>query len=370
MKPALLNYLSCFQCGSKLDIDVHEKEDVTLSDVEVEVLNQVDRNIEEYQTEIVSGELECKTCDFKFPIVKGVPRIYKAAHKDFEVQSTETQKRLEENTDEGHVQGSFSDEWDEFNYDDGIIWLWTSDERIDTFCEELRIDSAKELTGKLMVDAGCGPAICSMKLSHDNQIEIIGLDMAHVIERAAANNNSNLCHFVQGSVLSPPLKEGITDITYSHGVLHHTYNTKRAFEAVSKLTKQGGTFYVWLYGQKKGWNLIRNVFFIQPIRKVTSRLPKYPQAVMVYAMGLAHGAVRVVKRLAGKKLHENISLNQYLVGIRDKYTPKYATDHTEDEVLEWFETAGFEEASRRTDWPKTPDWRDSTDLSILGKNKK
>jgi len=48
-----VNFLSCLQCNSKLDVDVSSKDD-----------------------EIVEGFLECKNCTLKFPIIDKIPIIW------------------------------------------------------------------------------------------------------------------------------------------------------------------------------------------------------------------------------------------------------------------------------------------------------
>jgi ubiquinone/menaquinone biosynthesis C-methylase UbiE len=216
-----------------------------------------------------------------------------------------------------------------------------------------------------MVDAGCGSGILSMTLSERYGIEIIAFDMSHVLTRAYEHNRSNLCHFVQGSVLKPPLAPQIADVTYSHGVLHHTYNTRVAFNAIAPITKRGGLLYVWLYGKKKGWNRFR-FLFIRTARFFIARMPHYPQVAMVYVMATIHFGVRFIKRLLGLEKVQYQTLAQFLVSIRDKYTPLHAREHTEAEVIQWFGEAGFSNAERRVSWANTPWFIGSTDLSISG----
>jgi ubiquinone/menaquinone biosynthesis C-methylase UbiE/uncharacterized protein YbaR (Trm112 family) len=362
MKPALLNFLACFECGSPFELESLLERPVGLSPEECAVMTSSYRDRAQYEREIISGRLHCAKCGLVFPIVRGIPRIYKEAPKTFGLDES---RALKENKDEGHVQTTFSREWNEFDYDDNTIWLWSVDSRIDTFCEEVGVESPAELTGKVMLDAGCGSGILSMNLSERFQIEIIAMDMSTILDRAFERNTSNLLHFVQGSVLSPPIKPNVGDLTYSHGVLHHTSSTVNAFERIAPLTKDGGMLYVWLYGKKKGWNRFR-FLFIRSIRFFVSRLPKQPQTAAVWIMGAIHGAVRVLKRLVGYDMIEHKTLNQYLVGIRDKYTPKYAREHTEPEIRGWFEAAGFKNVVRRTSWPKTPFWEGSTDIAMRG----
>jgi len=367
MKQWLLKYLRCPACASAFSVSAVKQRDAVLSSVESGFLQGSARNNADYTSDIDEGVLQCEQCALIFPIIQGVPRIYKDAAHDYPVNhGLENVGSVEGAKHEKHVQTSFTREWDEFNYDDQTIWLWTLDHRVETFCEELGISSPAELKGKLMVDAGCGSGILSMTLAERYGVEIIAMDMSHVITRAARRNKSNLCHFVQCSVLNPPLAKGIADVTYSHGVLHHTYNTKKAFDAIAPLTKKGGVLYVWLYGRKKGWNRFR-FLFIRSARFVIARLPRIPQTIMVYVMTVVHLTVRFIKRMLGMEKVQYKTMAQFLVSMRDKYTPLYAREHGEAEVKQWFEEAGFINVERRLDWPKTPWWRGSTDLSIRGR---
>ena len=372
MKPVLLKYLRCVACKERLHLYILEEKSVKISSEEDHLIQQTRRNKADYETEILRGVLHCEKCGSAYPIVDGVPRMYRGAEKDFPMSDAPislTTKKLPANKDERKVQTSFSDQWNEFKYEENTIWLWTIDERIDTFCEELCISSPAEFQGKLMVECGSGPAVLSMALSKHYSIEIIALDMSYVFGKAFKENTSNFCHFIQSSVLAIPLAEGFSDITHSHGVLHHTYNTKAAFDAIAKLTKPQGVLYVWLYGRKKGWNRFR-FFFIRNIRFVTARLPYFPQTVIVWIMAAVTAVMRFFKRnFLGTKQIPYTSWSQFLVGIRDKYTPLYAHEHTEQEVKKWFETAGYIDVQRRIHWNKTKVWIGSTDLSIKGRRK-
>jgi ubiquinone/menaquinone biosynthesis C-methylase UbiE/uncharacterized protein YbaR (Trm112 family) len=365
MKPVLIQYLKCISCdSSELRVKNEESKEIILTDEEIKTIKNMGKDIDGYFKDITKGILECQKCGQKYPVVNSIPRMYTGAEKDFGIDEVSTDK-IRNDKDVKHVQKSFSKEWDELNYDDGLIWLWTKDSRITTFCEELRINSVDDIKGKLMLDAGCGSAIMSMNLTEKYNIETVGLDMAFVIDRAQHQKKSNLFHLVHGSVLNPPLRNTIFDIVYSHGVLHHTYNTKKAFNAVEKLVKNKGTLYVWLYGKKKGWNRFR-FLFIRTARFFISRMPDSFQKIGVYIMYLIHTFVRFIKRVLGLEKVQYKTKQQLLVSIRDKYTPKYAREHTENEVKGWFKEKGYENVSRRTEWPNTYWWNGSTDLSIIG----
>jgi len=53
--------------------------------------------------------------------------------------------------------------------------------------------------------------------------------------------------FVRGSGEDLPFADGSFDLVYSHGVLHHTPRTERAFDEVHRVLRPGGRFVVMLY---------------------------------------------------------------------------------------------------------------------------
>ena len=367
MKPALLRHLLCPACGGALTCTILQQKPVILTAAEQQVLAQRQLDIAEYQTEIMTGHLDCARCNLASPIREGVPRLYKGADRDWPLPteaglSTDSLARFK---DDKNVQTTFSREWADFDYDKKTIWHWTLEERIATFCEEVEIDSPEVLRGKLMVDGGCGSGILSMNLAERYGVEIIAVDLSFILSRAFQNNRSNLCHFVQCSVLALPLRPGIADLTYSHGVLHHTESTEKAFTSIQRVTRPGGLLYVWLYGRKHGWNRVK-YGVIRTIRGVNARLPRIPQMIIIYLLAGMHVVIRALKRLVGMRVEPIESLSQLLVITRDRYTPKHAREHTEAEVRSWFEQHGYTGITRRTTWQTIKVWNGSTDLAIRG----
>lgn len=366
MKPALLNYILLPNCTHIPKFKAITISSVSLTPTEIDIISKSGRELKDYSEEVEEGLIYCDICNIYFPIVNKIPRIYKNVENDYNLENLEiSSNNLRVVKNQEKIKKSFSKEWEELNYEDNLIWLWGTDSRIDTFFEEIGIKDGKELTGKLLIDCGCGSGILTMNLAKRYSVEIIAFDMADILDRAVSRNKSNLCHFVQTSVFYPPFKHQIADIVYSHGVLHHTYNTKEAFLSIEKLTKQKGLLYVWLYGKKRGWNKIRFIF-IKTVRFIIARLPHIPQDFMINILLYLHLFVRAVKRRLGLEKVQYKTRSQLRVSIRDKYTPIYAREHTEDEVKGWFYESGYENVIRKTHWEKTPWWNGSTDLAIKG----
>jgi SAM-dependent methyltransferase len=58
--------------------------------------------------------------------------------------------------------------------------------------------------------------------------------------------------FVQSDLMSSVFKPESFDLIYSGGVLHHTPNTRRAFDEVVNALRPGGRIFVWLYWKVPG----------------------------------------------------------------------------------------------------------------------
>ncbi len=288
--------------------------------------------------EIETGTLACSTCGKKYPIEAGVPRLTLGA-----AQAAVAKTR-----------DSFAWEWQRYPGP-----RLKEDRRV--FLEESQLQP-EDFAGKLVLDAGCGMGRYSL-VALSFGAEVVALDLSDaVLElRERAGREAKL-HLVQGDLLHPPLKKRRFDVVYSHGVLHHTSDTKAAFGAVQELVKQGGLLSVWLYGKagrfadfatnplrsersfaarhrRAAWAIVGlRHLFSDFVRFFTTRLP----TPLVYALSYPLtwlGAVPVLKYLTfsvdpdfGLRLIENF----------DWIAPPYQYHHTKEELSDWYKQAGFE----------------------------
>jgi SAM-dependent methyltransferase len=135
------------------------------------------------------------------------------------------------------------------------------------------------------------------------------------------------------------------DYVFSIGVIQFIPDpgptVKKCFESL----KPGGEIFFWLYSHE-GNELYLN--FIQPLRKITTRLPHF---ALVCLIELLYGSL-CVYRLVGKLLP--LPLRRYIetvwwpmtpkkrrLVIYDQLNPSYAKYHKKDEAIELLESAGF-----------------------------
>ncbi|MGQ0543117.1 MAG: methyltransferase domain-containing protein [Blastocatellia bacterium] len=306
-------------------------------------------------SEIVSGLLHCAQEHF-FPVHKGIPRLLPNSLKDYwpeiaaktEDDFPDAVSKLIEGkgfdiagTDfDTRTKANFSNEWD--NHDiGGKTWTMELDDRVQWFfVDPLRIRKP-DLDGKLMLDAGCGNGSQSVAYTGLG-LEVVALDLSTGLEKGQAFKDvrpgckPEKVHFIQADLQNPPLAPGTFDIIHSAGVLHHTPDTLRTFQALRPLLKSGGLFYVWLYKFEKGVTPLVN-----SIRAVTTRIPApiFAKVADLTAMPFI-GFCWTVNKL-GIRRYETPNRREAALAIHDIFGAPYAHYHDYEEVSDWYRNAGF-----------------------------
>ncbi|MBF8267069.1 MAG: hypothetical protein HW388_577 [Dehalococcoidia bacterium] len=211
------------------------------------------------------------------------------------------------------------------------------------------------LQGKALLDAGCGNGVLTSVLAGFG-LQTVGMDQSDSVVRAHLHNTSDLVHFVQGDVMRPPFRKGAFHLVYSSGVLHHTPDTRKSFNALTKLVKSGGRTYVWLYGKsdedKLGfWDRPSRRYLGRFLRdKITSRLPSRIQYCFFVALALFRKAVYPVVTLLRIRKLKTRKWSEEMAAIYDYYSPPFQHLHNVREVSEWFAEEGFENITLSEAW--------------------
>ena len=97
----------------------------------------------------------------------------------------------------------------------------------------------------ILLDAGCGPHICSVSKVPEN-ITAIGLDVSrkniHLSHKKAKEKGYANFHFVVGSITYLPFKTNIFDISICVDVLEHVPDKDKAIVEISRTCKYGAAF--------------------------------------------------------------------------------------------------------------------------------
>lgn len=290
MKRKLLEFLVCPVCKADLESQVSS----------------------EQSGEILSGNLLCRNAH-AFEVLNGVPRF---------VTSDEYTK-------------SFGFQWNKFSTVQLDVFNHTKESE-QTLAEKTGF-SLSDLKGKFILDAGTGAGRFADVASR-YEAEVVGIDLSSAVDAAYKNigDRPNV-HLIQADIFHLPFKDAIFDRIFSIGVLHHTPDTRKAFQALVPLLKENGEIAIWVYDCYTPFKKITDT-----VRIMTSRLPRKAVlygstiAVPLYYLKPFRTIFQGVFRLC---MHRNARWRW--LDTFDYFSPKFQWKHTYAEVYSWFEEAGL-----------------------------
>jgi len=357
MKLRMLDFLVCPIDKSRLELVEWESSRATLS---IDALSRVKRqglDPELFSKEIISGALVNRARKILYPIHRGIPRMLVfptgIANHFTKTHAKRLARELPEFTTphetptpgEDTVLRTFSSEWMNYDWNDRAYWNISPDAMYKSINFMLGLGQ-KPVKDKLVLEVGVGIGGIADYMARAEQCELIGIDLSHAVDPAYKHFGKNpFLHLAQASAFVPPFRVNTFDLAYSWGVLHHTYSTKVAFTKISSLPKTGGRLYIWVYSPyDEQRNLTRRILMLveKVIRPVCWRLPETLQMLMLLPIVPLY------------LIHQNLDLKsngphfikygwrEAMHAARDRFTPRYAHRHSEEEVYSWFCDAGYE----------------------------
>jgi len=294
MKNSALNVLVCPSCKTELKLSVDDAAGI----------------------EIMTGGLQCLSCNTSYPIVRGVPRFVAA---------------------------------DSYATSFGRQWNWFRTVQIDSMNGSRESERALRAAtgwpdtayaGALLLDAGAGAgrfAECAARKG----AEVFAVDLSIAVDAAFANiGQLPNVHIVQADIFAMPFRPATFDLAYSIGVLHHTPDTRTAFDCVADTVKPGGSFAVYLYDRYAVAHHFSDLW-----RRITTRLPLQMMAILstlaiplyfIYRIPLIGKILRIVAPISMDGHWRWRWLDTF-----DWYTPKFQWKYLYPEIFEWFHEDGF-----------------------------
>jgi SAM-dependent methyltransferase len=174
-------------------------------------------------------------------------------------------------------------------------------------------------TAKIL-EVGCGTGQMTNFLAMKPGRTVVGSDIClnslglavGFRDRFAINN----AHFVQMNLFDPFFRRHSFDVVISNGVLHHTADAAAAFRSVQELVKPGGYAIIGLYN----W---------------LGRLPTLWLRSLVHRFG-------DFAALLDSRMRRERDLGRRRAWFMDQYKHPHETKHSIDEVMNWFDRAGFD----------------------------
>jgi 2-polyprenyl-3-methyl-5-hydroxy-6-metoxy-1,4-benzoquinol methylase len=251
--------------------------------------------------EAVDGGLFCPGTGETFPVIEGVPSLYAPP----EGEGEEITRRVK----------SFYEENPFPNYD-GL------EDFGELVSKGIQNPFSAELLkaigyNKTVLECGCGTGQLSHFLQLNNN-HLLGVDMSLGSLRLAVEhkhrNGLVRSGFAQMNIFDLAVKDGSFDVVITHGVLHHTFDARRAFAAIARKVKPGGTIMVGLY----------------------NRCARIPTWVRSKVIGILGPKIDFVVRT---RIHD---ARKAEIWIKDQYYNPHETWHSIGEVLGWFGENGIE----------------------------
>jgi len=364
----LAQWLCCPICGHSLELHPFREERTQISEQHLAVARRRDVLDDQFNRYVDAGLLACERCRHIFPIIHGLPILlpyttplhnelatkYQSEMAPF--STTHTFPALSPVSGEQFVMHSFSKEWLDYDYD-GIIWDLSYEDLESRFLAEIGSDAVSAGRHGVFFEVGCGLGLTTQFAYANLAADAVGLDLSLAVLRASGHFRTHpFLHFVQGSAFYPPLRRGIADVVYSHGVLHHTYSTREAFKAIARCAASPGILYVWLYGPDSDKeSLLRQALCrIETIvRPVIAQNPdSITSRIFLNVVSCAYLAGNWGHRVQNAKV-QAYTLRKALHAARDRFTPLYAHRHDYEQVAEWFREEGFQ-GVERVDWRLMP----------------
>ncbi len=175
--------------------------------------------------------------------------------------------------------------------------------------------------GKKFIEVGSGTCQLSLAFAVGTNNLLVAMDPTKESLKLgkdfAEKNNINNVTFLNSDIFDDVVKDNFFDVVWCSGVLHHTKDSKKGFEIISKWVKEEGLIVIGVYN--KIGRLRTN--FRQKVYKIFRR----------------NNFSKKLISLLDPYLRKNLSEEKRQAWFRDQYDHPLERKHSIDEVMNWFE---------------------------------
>ncbi|MCC6763113.1 MAG: methyltransferase domain-containing protein [Deltaproteobacteria bacterium] len=313
------------------------------------------------EEEVLDGLLRCGSCSGEFPVIGGVPRLLeprllrRMAPRYPEYFRAHPRLLGDDDGDE-HVLADTLESFTRQRLDlpppgPALVAQWHRNFR--RYVDGTIGEGA--LRGKLVLDVGCGFGR-HMYVAGLEGAEVVGVDLSGGVDRAyAVNRRRTRCHVVQANVLDRPFRDGVFDVVWSFGVLHHMPDPAAGFRAIVPFARpDGGTVVVWVYGYA-GMTWSYRLSHMRALHRVTRRWsgPARARASTVVAAilsALYWEPLGAMRRAGLGGIVRRMPLTDYIdhpwrtriAGVHDRLSTPITHFHDLRELSDWCRAAGLQ----------------------------
>ena len=263
-----------------------------------------------------SGRLVCAG-QHAYPIVGGVPRFVQHAL----------------DADQARTRDSFGYEWTELYPQHGQSEREREIERR-VFLEYTRT-LPSDFRGKLVLDAGCGNGRYA-KFTNEWGARVVAVDISSAVDVAATNlAGRDRVDVIQADLFRLPFRNGVFDMAYSVGVLHHTPDAGGAFASVAMAVKPGGSFSIFVHARGNSV-LYRSNLFLRRFTSKASYKTTWRFSRVLTALGRLLDRIPFAGPMGGIVLRQIFYFSSDQHNNFDHYSAGFTSFHTRDEVEGWY----------------------------------
>jgi SAM-dependent methyltransferase len=251
--------------------------------------------------DVLDGAFRCRTTTQTYPFIDGVPSLYQPSPGEDISVTAKVRSFYEENPFPNY------DGLEEFG------------ELVHKGYESAFTTDLLKAIGynKTVLECGCGTGQLTHFLQLNNNYTL-GIDLSvsslRLALRHKLSNQLARSSFAQMNIFELAIKDASFDVVIAHGVLHHTFDARRAFREIVRKVKPGGIVIVGLYNRY-------------------ARIPTWLRSKVIERLGPR------IDYVVRTRIRDAEKAN---IWIKDQYYNPHETWHSIDEVLGWFEENGID----------------------------